>query len=83
MKYNKADVFQELGLVNPKIQMILKNRTKITSAFQGNGSRIKRFWKREQSGSDEALLMWLKKRRCDYVAVSSPLLVIAFVLPKF
>jgi len=83
MKYNKADVFREIGLVNPKIQMILKNRTKITDAFESNGSRIKRFRKREQSGSDEELLMCLKKQRCDYVAVSSPILMITFILPKF
>jgi hypothetical protein len=83
MKYSKADVFRELGLVNLKIQTILKNRTKITSAYEGNGSRIKRFRKREQSGSDEALHLWLKKQRSDYVAVSSSLLMITVVLPKF
>jgi hypothetical protein len=45
--------------------MILKNRTNITSAFEGKGLKIKRFRKREPSGSDDELLNWLKKQRRD------------------
>jgi hypothetical protein len=33
---------QEFGLVNSPIPMIWKNRTKINSAFELNGSRLKR-----------------------------------------
>jgi len=34
---------KELGLLNSVIQMICKNRTKIISALEWNGSRIKLF----------------------------------------
>jgi transposase-like protein len=37
----KADVCRAFGLINSTIQMIWKNRTKIISAFEQNGSRIK------------------------------------------
>jgi hypothetical protein len=36
----KADMCQEFGLLNSMIQIFCKNRTKITSAFEWNGSRI-------------------------------------------
>jgi transposase-like protein len=38
----KADVCREFGLVNSTTQAIWKNRSKIISAFEQNGSRIKR-----------------------------------------
>jgi len=39
----KADACGEYGLVNFAIQTIWRNRTKVTSAFERKGSRIKRF----------------------------------------
>jgi len=38
-----ADVCLGFGLVNSTIQKICKNRTKIISEFEQNGSRVKRF----------------------------------------
>jgi transposase-like protein len=58
----KADVCQEFGLVNSTTQTIWKNRTKIFSAFQQNGSRIKRLRKPERSDVDEALPSGLSNR---------------------
>jgi hypothetical protein len=43
----KADVCQEFCLINSTIQTIWKNRTQIISAFEQNGSRIKRLRKPE------------------------------------
>jgi hypothetical protein len=43
----KADVCREFGPVNSTMQTIWKRRTKIINAFEWNGSRIKRFQKRE------------------------------------
>jgi len=40
MEKKKADLCQGFGLVNSLIQMIWKNRTKIFSVFERNGSRI-------------------------------------------
>jgi hypothetical protein len=37
----KADMGCEFGLKNSMIQMIWKNRTKIITAFEWNGLRIK------------------------------------------
>jgi len=37
----KVDVGRKVGLVNSTIEMICKNGTKIISAFEQNGSRIK------------------------------------------
>jgi transposase-like protein len=37
-----TDVCREFGLINSTTQTIWKNRTKIISAFEQNGSRIKR-----------------------------------------
>ena len=51
----KADVCREFGLVNSMIERIYQNRTKIISAFEQNGLRIKRFGKPERSDVDEAL----------------------------
>jgi len=48
----KADVCREFGLVNSTMQTIWKNRTKIINAFERNGSRIKRFRKRERNDVD-------------------------------
>jgi hypothetical protein len=39
----KADVYREFGFVNSVIEGIYQNRTKIISAFEQNGLRIKRF----------------------------------------
>jgi len=38
-----AEACEEFGLVNSALQMVCKNRTKIISTFDHNGSRIKRF----------------------------------------
>ena len=51
----KVDVYREFGLVKSVIERIYQNRTKIISAFEQNGSRIKRFRKPERSDVDEAL----------------------------
>jgi hypothetical protein len=48
----------EFGLVNSTIQKICKNRTKVISEFEQNGSRVKRFRTPEGSDVDEALLKW-------------------------
>jgi len=53
----KADLCREFGLVNSIIQMICENRAIIISAFEWSGSRIKLFWKLEQSDIDEMLLV--------------------------
>jgi len=53
-----ADVCLKFGLVNSTIQKICKNRTKILSEFEQNGSRVKRFRTPEGSDVDEALLKW-------------------------
>jgi len=52
----KADVCLEFSLVNYTIQKMWKHVTKIISAFERNGSRIKRFRKRGRSDVDDALL---------------------------
>ena len=52
----KADACLEFGLVNSTIQTMWKNITKIISAFEQNGSRIKRFRKTEGSDVDKAPL---------------------------
>jgi transposase-like protein len=59
----KADVCQEFGLVNSTIETIWKNKDKIMSAFEKNGSQIKRLRKPEWSDVDEVLLKWLKQKR--------------------
>jgi hypothetical protein len=51
----------EFGLINSIIQTIWKNRTKIISACEQNGSRRKRFRKPERRDVDVALLKWLKQ----------------------
>ena len=55
-----ADVCQECDVVNSTNQRIWKNKTKIISAFEQNGSRIKRFRKPERSDVDESLFNLLK-----------------------
>jgi len=72
----------EFGFINSTITKIWKNKTKIISALEQKGSRIKQFWKPEQSDVDEALLKWFKKQRNENVPVSGLLLTIIFV-PKF
>jgi hypothetical protein len=51
----KADMCWEFVLINSTFQKVWKNRTKIISAFEHNGWRIKRFRKPEHSDIDEAL----------------------------
>jgi hypothetical protein len=72
----KADMCREFGLVNSTTQTIWKNRTKIISVFEQNGSRIKRLQKPERSDVNEALLKWFKQQRSDNVPVSGPLPII-------
>lgn len=71
----------EFGFINSTVKMIWKNKTKIISEFEQKGSRIKQFWKTEQSDVDEALLKWFKKHRSENVPVSGLLLKTIFV-PK-
>jgi hypothetical protein len=63
--------------------MIWKSRTKSISVFDGNGLRIKQFWKLDWSDIHEALLKWFKQGTSDNVPVSGFLLLITFVLHKF
>jgi len=59
-KKEKRSFFcREFDLVNSKIQTIWKNRSKIISEFEQNGSRTNRFRKPERTDVDEALLVWL------------------------
>ena len=74
---------REFGLVSSTIQTIWKNGTKIISAFEQNGLRIKRYRKPERSDVDEALLRWFKQQRSDIVPISGPLLVIIFLVLNF
>ena len=39
----KVDVCQEFGVLNSTIHMVWKRRRKIVSAFEQNGSSIKKF----------------------------------------
>jgi len=78
-----ADVRHEFGLVNSTIQPVCKNRTKIISVFQKKRSRIKQFQKPKWRENDEALFKWFKQQKSANVPVSSPLLTIIFVPPKF
>jgi hypothetical protein len=59
----KADVYREFGSVSSIIQPMWKNRDKIVSAFEENGSQIKRLRKPERSDVDEALLKWSKQKK--------------------
>ena len=85
MEKKKADLCREFGFVNSTIQTICKKRTKIISAFEQNGSRIKRFQEPVRSGFGMALLKCFKQERSDNVLVRGPLLMITSVLhiPKF
>jgi hypothetical protein len=65
MGKNKTDMCREFGLINSMIQTTWKNGTKIISVFKENGSRVKQFWKPEQSNVNEALLLWFKQERSD------------------
>lgn len=79
----KTDRCWEFGLVNSMIQKIWKINTKIISAFEQSGPRIKQFQKLERSDTDEALFKWFKQERSHNVPVSGPLPMIALFLPKF
>ena len=70
---------------NSKIQTIWINKTKIISAFEQNGSKVKRFRKPVGSDVGMALLNWFMQERSDNVPVRGPLLMITFVrhIPKF
>ena len=57
------DGYREFGIINSTIQTIRKNRTKINSALEQNGSRTKLFRRSEQSDVDEALLKWFKQEK--------------------
>ena len=48
-------------LMNSTILTICKNRTKVTGAFERNGSTIRRIRKTELSGVDKALLNWFQQ----------------------
>jgi hypothetical protein len=69
----KNGVRSEYGLVNFTIQTIWKNRTKIISAFEQNGSIIQRFRKPERRDADEVLLQRFKQQRCASVPANCPL----------
>ena len=77
------DVCRAFGLVNSKTQTIWKNKTKIISVFDENGSKTKRFRKPERSDVNEAFHKPFKSQRRYNVPVSWHLLIIIFVLPQF
>jgi hypothetical protein len=66
----------EFGLFNSTVQTTWKNRDKIISAFEQNGSRIERLRKPERSDVDKELLKWFKQQRSENVPVSGPLLMV-------
>jgi len=66
----------EFGLINSMIQTIWKNRTKIISAFEWNGSRIKRFQMPEKVASIRHQLSGVSKRQVTHIPVGGPLLMI-------
>jgi len=80
-------VCREFGLVNSTNQTIWKNRTKIISAFEQNGLRVKRYRKRyrkpERGDVDDALFKWFKQQRSDIVPISGPVRVIFFLVLNF
>jgi len=51
-------VSREFGLANSTIHTMWRKKTKIISAFERNGSRIKRLRKTDWSDGDEVLLKW-------------------------
>ena len=60
------------------------NRTTVTSAFERNGSRIKRFRNPERIDIDKAVPKWFKEEISVNVApVSGPLFLITLVVPEF
>jgi len=61
----KAELCRELGLVNSTIQTTWKHKTKIISANEQNGTRIKRFRKPEWSEVEETLLKRFKQEGSD------------------
>jgi hypothetical protein len=79
----KPDMFREFVLVKCAFQNIFKNRAKIISAFEENGTTVKRLRKPGRSDANEALLKWFNPQKNDNVSVSGPLFIITFVLPSF
>ena len=79
----EPDVCPKFGLVKFTILTILKNITKIISAEEQKGSRIKRFRKHKRGDVDDALLEWLKQHSSDNVPMSEALLMTSSVLPKY
>lgn len=61
----------------------LESWTKIITAFEQNGSRVKRFPQPELSDVNEALFKRFKQDRSDDVPVGGPLLIANFFLLKF
>jgi len=55
------------GLVYSTIQTIWKNKTKIISDFERNGSRIKQFRDPERSDVVESQFKWYKQRLSDLI----------------
>lgn len=70
-------VLWEYGLVHSTIQNIWKNRTKMISAFEQSGSRIKRFRKPQRRDVDERL----KQQRNDSDLLNCPLVMTDSDLP--
>jgi hypothetical protein len=72
----------EYDFVHTGLKKIWKNRTKIISVSEQNGSRIMHIRKSERSDVGEAVRKSFKQQRSDIVPVSG-ILVVIFVLPKF
>jgi hypothetical protein len=79
----KADLCGAYGFVNNTTKNIWKNRTKIISVIEQNGSRIMFCRKSERSDVDQALQKSFKHQTSDNVPVSGLLLAIILVLPEF
>ena len=60
-----------------------KNVTKIISAIERNGSRIKRFRRPEGSDVNKAQFKWSQQDRSDSLPASDPVLLITSVLLHF
>jgi len=66
----------EFCLINCKIQTIWKNKTKIVSAFEKNGWRIKRFRKPGGSDVNKGLIKWFKQERTALCRASAGLIAV-------
>jgi len=71
----KDNMCREFCLVNSTLQIIWENRTKIISAVEQNGWRIRRFRKPERSDVDEELLKCFKQKRGDNVPLSGSIIM--------